>query len=231
MSELIFFATIFVFLALIIAVYKIFGKTGIHVYTVFSLLMCNVGGLKCINIFGCPISSGIIFYASTYLATDILSENHGRKEAEKAVKYSFTIMMIWMLATQAVLLFKPHKSDIFGPHLDVILGFAPRLFIASSAAFLLSQMFDVFMYHFIWKKTGNNKTKLYLRNNIATILSQAIDTATVVIVGFYGIHTTQTLIGIIISSFLFKSLIALLDTPFLYLARMLKTEKVTAKEI
>lgn len=228
MNELIFFATTFVFLALIIAIYKIFGKTGVHVYTVFSTLICNIGSLKCVDIFGCPITPGIIFYASTYLATDILSENHGKKEAKKAVRYSFAIMMIWMLATQAVLLFKPNKGDVFGPHLDAILGFSPRLFIASSAAFLLSQTFDVFMYHFIWGKTGNNKTKLYLRNNVATILSQAIDTATVIIVGFFGVYTTQTLIGVMISSFLFKSLIALLDTPFLYIARMLKTNVIKA---
>lgn len=231
-NEMFFLLVTLVYLALVVVAYKLFGKNGMYIYSVFSTIICNIGVCRMTDIFGLSTSAGTIFYAANYLATDILSENHGKKEAQKAVWYSFFTMMVWILATQCVVFLKPSASDHMSSSLNKILGFSPFIFISSAAAFLLSQTFDVFMYHFLWEKTGNNKTMLWLRNNVATCLSQAIDTVAMSAgLVLFGIYSLKAAIAFTLGKYVIKVIIALLDTPFAYLARMLKNkgEKVSSE--
>lgn len=219
-NELIFAINVLFYLSTVLVLYKIFGKNGLFVYSVFSTLLASVAVCKCFSLFGFTANAGIVQYAVTFLITDILSEKYGKKEAGKAVWYSISAMLLWVVGTQLALLFIPNSmtknmSDV----LNSIFGLTPRIFIASMVANVCSQNFDVFMYHFIWKKTGNNKQFLWLRNNGSTTISQAIDTVVFIFLAFWGVYPAGTVLNLLFTTYIFKALVAILDTPFIYLAR------------
>tara|TARA_B100000902_G_C27106999_1_gene811672 strand:- start:545 stop:955 length:411 start_codon:yes stop_codon:yes gene_type:complete len=98
-----------------------------------------------------------------------------------------------------------------------LFDFTPRFVLGSLLAYLLSQRFDVWIFHVIKKKTQGHH--LWLRNNVSTILSQAIDTVIYGVVVWWGVVDFTTAMQLALAKYFFKILIALIDTPFIYLAR------------
>ena len=222
-NELIFALNVLFYLGTVLVLYKVFGKNGLFVYSVFSTLLASVAFCKCFSLFGFTANACIVQYAVTFLITDILSEKYGKKEAGKAVWYSISAMLLWVIGTQLALLFTPisatkNMSDV----LNSIFGLTPRIFVSSMVANICSQNFDVFMYHFIWKKTGNNKRFLWLRNNGSTTVSQLIDTVVFILLAFWCMYPAGTVLNLLFTTYIFKALVAILDTPFIYAARKIK---------
>ncbi|MBQ9505046.1 MAG: queuosine precursor transporter [Lachnospiraceae bacterium] len=218
-NELIFVLMALIYLGSVLLLYKVFGKNGLYAYAVFGTLLGNIAVCKCVDLFGLSTTAGSVLYASTFLVTDILSEKYGKREASKAVAYSFSIMVLWMLGTQLLLLFTPNANDYINESLKVVFGLVPRITIASLIGFIVSQNLDVFLYHLIWSKTGGTKAKLWLRNNGSTLTSQAADTVLFTTIAFWGVYPTNVFFSIMITTYLFKAVVALLDTSFIYWAR------------
>lgn len=221
-NELIFIVTVLVYLGSVLLLYKLFGKNGLYAFAIFGTLLGNIAVCKCVDLFGLSTTAGNVLYASTFLVTDILSEKYGKKDASKAVSYSFAVMLLWTLGTQLILLFTPNENDYISESLKVVFGLVPRITFASLAGFVCSQYLDVFLYHFIWNKTGGGKAMLWLRNNGSTLTSQAIDTVIFTTLAFWGVYPTNVFFSILITTYLFKAVVALLDTPFMYWARSIK---------
>jgi len=221
-NELIFIITVLIYLGSVLLLYKFFGKNGLFAFAIFGTLLGNIAVCKCIDLFGLSTTAGNVLYASTFLVTDILSEKYGKKEAHKAVMYSFSVMLLWLLGTQLILLFTPNANDYINESLKVVFGLVPRITIASLVGFICSQNIDVVLYHFIWKKTGDNKSKLWLRNNGSTLISQLIDTVIFAFLAFFGTYPTNVFTSILVTTYLFKAIVALVDTPFIYIARKIK---------
>lgn len=221
-NELIFILTILIYLGSVLVLYKLFGKNGLFAFAIFGTLLGNIAVCKCIDLFGVSTTAGNVLYASTFLVTDILSEKYGKKEATKAVKYSFSIMILWLIGTQMILQFTPNANDYIQDSLGVVFGLVPRITIASLIGFLCSQNIDVFLYHHIWKKTGDDRSKLWMRNNGSTLCSQAVDTVIFTTLAFWGTYPTNVFLSILLTTYLFKAIVGLLDTPFIYFARKLK---------
>ncbi len=218
-NELIFIITVIVYLGSVLGLYKIFGKNGLYAYAVFGTLLGNIAVCKNVDIFGVATTAGSVLYASVFLVTDILSEKYGKKEASRAVAYSFSIMVLWMVGTQLTLWFTPNANDYINDSLKTVFGLVPRITVASLAGFVCSQNLDVFLYHFIWNKTGNSSAKLWLRNNGSTLTSQLVDTAVFAFIAFWGVYPVSVFFSILITTYLFKAIVALADTPFIYWAR------------
>lgn len=218
-NELIFILTVLIYLGSVLGLYKLFGKNGLYAFAVFATLLGNIAVCKNVDIFGFATTAGNVLYAATFLVTDILSEKYGKKDAARAVGYSLSIMVLWMLGTQLILWFTPNASDYINESLKTVFSLVPRITIASLVGFVCSQYLDVFLYHFIWSKTGNSKAKLWLRNNGSTLISQFIDTAIFISLAFWGVYPADVFFSILITTYLFKAAVALLDTPFMYWAR------------
>ena len=75
------------------------------------------------------------------------------------------------------------------------------------------------LYHAIWNRTGNGRGGLWIRNNGSTLTSQAVDTVIFTTLAFWGVYPAQVFFSILLTTYLFKAVVALLDTPFMYLAR------------
>lgn len=217
LNELLWIGFAFLDLTLTLLLYRFFGRAGIYGVIVFNLLLCNIQVLKTVTLFGLTTTLGNILYAGVFLATDMLSEFYGRKEAQRGVLLGFTVVVLATLYMQIALLFSPAEGDFAQPHLSAIFGLLPRLAIASICAYLISQMHDVWAFEF-WKKKTQGRF-LWLRNNASTLVSQLLDSAVFCLIAFWGVFPVPVLLEIMFTTYLFKGVVALLDTPFMYIAR------------
>ncbi len=173
-----------------------------------------------IEIFGSKlfeISVGILPYPITFLITDLISEIYGKKRANDVVVAGifasfFSMLIIYTSNAVPATPWSPVQDNIF----STVFGSTAIAVFASMMAYLLAQFVDIHIYHF-WKILTKGK-HLWLRNNFSTFLSQFVDTATVLLLlCSFGKIEWDKFTGLLIAGFLFKVLVALFDTPFLYL--------------
>jgi len=209
---------------LFLLAYKFFGKLGVFVWIVAATILANIQVTKLIYIFGLEANLGNIMYGTIFLGTDVLNELFGKKEARKAVYIGFSVMLITVVTMTIAVKFTPHPEDFAQGSLATIFGYMPRLLLASLTAFIVSQLIDVNVFDKIKEKLPENKY-LWVRNNLSTMFSQFVDTIIFVPLAFLGEVSTDVLIGLIISTYLIKVLVAALDTPFIYLIKKVKPLK------
>ena len=184
-----------------------------------SLVTCNLIANKFVTVnLGFKvfiISAGILPYPLTFLVTDLISEIYGQKKANLVVFSGFVasifvLSFLWLGAQ-----FNSIPNSIVNDFTyNTVFQNAWRLITASMVAYLFAQFIDVRVFHF-WKKLTNGK-HLWLRNNGSTIASQLIDTTLVISILFVGVWDTNQILSAIIDGWIFKMLIALLDTPIIY---------------
>ena len=207
----------------VIIFFRLFGKTGLYCWMVLATVAANIEVTIVVDAFGMEQTLGNILFASTFLATDILSETVGRKAANKAVYISIATTVSFIVISQSWMLYTPSASDFAHEPITKVFANTPRIMIASLVVYAIVQLFDVFAYHFIWEKTtklcNDSKRFLWLRNNLATMTSQLINAVLYTYFAFYGMYSNETLINIIISSLVIFIFTSLLDTPAVYFAR------------
>ena len=230
MNELLLAGSVLLIYGTVLAAYRLFGKNGLYAMTVAATILANIEVLIVINAFGMEQTLGNVMFASTYLITDILSENEGKKYASKAVKLGVFASVIMFLFSQYWLLYTPADSDWAAEHIRAVFSTTPRLLLASFLGYAVSQRFDVWLYHRIWafteKKSGSKRAYLWLRNNGSTMVSQLINTIIFTTAAFAGWYDTKTFISIMISSYVIYIFTSLLDTPAVYIARMMKEKEM-----
>ncbi len=207
-------------LSMVVLMYKLFGKYGMYAVVVMSSIICNIQVVKLVNLFGMTATLGNIVYASNFFATDVLSEYYGKKEARRAVLLGFSMLVVATLWMQLALLFKPSLEDFSQEHLSAIFSLMPRISLASLTAYIIAQLHDVWAFHF-WKEKTKGK-HLWLRNNASTMVSQLIDSVVFTTLAFLGVVDPKTFWSILATTYLFKLIVAAVDTPFIYLTRVIK---------
>jgi len=163
------------------------------------------------------LSVGILPYPITFLITDLISEIYGKIAANRVVTAgifaSFFSMGILLIADYVPAM---ESSPVDNATFTQVFSLSPLAVLASMIAYLLAQFVDIRIYHF-WKKLTNGKM-LWLRNNFSTFASQFLDTFSVVfLLSVFGILPWDLFFGLVLSGFIFKVVVALLDTPLLYL--------------
>ncbi len=217
-----------VFGALVLA-FKFFGKSGVYVMSAVCTVLANIEVVVLVNAFGMEQTLGNILFAATFLATDILSECYGKKEADRAVNMGIFLSVFFILLTQCWVRYVPAETDFAMPSVITLFSNTPRLMLASILVYAVSQRLDVALYHKFWqlteKHSGNRRGYMWLRNNAATLISQLVNTVLFNTAAFAGVHSMGTLVNIIISSYVIYLFTSLLDTPFLYIARKLAADR------
>ena len=203
--------------AAILAVYRFFGKTGLYCWIPIACILANIQVLKLVEIFGITATLGNIIYGSSFLVTDILSENYGKESARKAVIIGFIALLSMTVLMNMALLFEPSPGDFAQGSLESIFSLMPRIALASFAAYLVSQTHDVWAYHF-WKKKKPEFKFIWLRNNLSTLVSQLIDTVVFTFIAFWGSLSGRLFAEVLMTTYLFKIITALADTPLVYIA-------------
>jgi len=207
-------------LGLVTLIYRFFGKTGLYVVIVASIITANIQVVKTVEIFGFVATLGNVLYGSIFFATDILSEVYGKKAARRGVWLGFIGMLLMTLWMQLGLKFIPHASDFAQGSLSTIFDLMPRIAAGSMVAYLASQHHDIWAFLY-WKKRTKGRL-LWLRNNASTMVSQAIDSAIFCSIALWGLYDTNTWLQILLSTYVMKLIVAAVDTPFLYLAKKIR---------
>ncbi len=216
-NELLWFIALFLNFGFILLFYRLLGKTGLFVWIPMSVVLANIEVLKTVQLFGLTNTLGNIIYATSFLATDILSENYTRKDATRAVTAGFFTLVAMTVLMNVSILFKPAESDFINEHLKAVFSIMPRIAFASMTAFLISQYHDIWAYGF-WKKRFPSVRHIWIRNNASTMVSQLIDSAVFTLLAFTGTFPAGILFEIIITTYLMKWLVAVFDTPCVYIA-------------
>lgn len=218
-NEMLFIVQTLVILSLTLVAFR-FGKQYLMAWVGASMVLANIFVTKQITLFGLDATGGNVFYASVFLATDLLNEHYTTEDAKDAVKIGFLASLLYLIGTQFLIRYLPSEYDTAHNGMQVIFAFAPRIIVASMCAYLLSQFHDVWLYQLIHAKTGQKF--LWLRNNGSTWLSQLIDSVIFSVVAFLGTFPGSVVWQIILSTYLLKIGVALLDTPFMYLSYHVK---------
>src|SRR5690606_17115674 len=198
--------------------YKFFGKTGLFAWVAISTVLANIQVTKTIEIIGLTATLGNSLYASTFLATDILNEKYGKKEAKKAVWLGFSSLLIMVSVMQLGIKFIPDESDIANEALQTIFGLVPQIAIASMIAYLTSQHLDVLIFTAL-RKVFPKDSQFWIRNNGSTLISQLLDTLIFTSIAFYGVFPFDVSIQICISMYILKFIVSVLATSFGYSAK------------
>jgi uncharacterized integral membrane protein (TIGR00697 family) len=183
-------------------------------------VLANIITAKNAEIIGLSTAIGTVMFASTFLATDILSECYSIEDAKKAVKLGLFSDVLLIVATQIALMYKPSAFDYAHDAMKTLFSLNLRISIASAVMYYVANMADIYIFNRIKQRTEGRA--LWLRNNISTILCNCLENFGFIGIAFAGIYDLQTIITIAVSTSIIEALVAVCDTPFLYMARRIK---------
>ncbi len=225
-NEVLWFVLMLACFAGITLAYRLFGKTGLYVWVAMAIILANIQVAKLIRFFGLVTAMGNIIYGTTFLATDILTEKYGARAARRAVFIGFFALIATTVIMQITLMFEPDEADTLSPALEQIFSFMPDVLVASLTAYFISQLHDIWAFEF-WKRVTRGKY-LWLRNNASTMVSQLIDNATFTFLFFVVFNPDfvssigyQGIFEIFLTSYIMKLIVAVCDTPFVYISKMI----------
>ena len=251
-TEVVWFIMLVLCFLSILVFLRLFGYVGLYVYSAIAIIAANIQVLKQanFNFFSSinekiipfyepsPIALGTILFASTFLCTDILSEYYGKEKAKKNVLIgfcSFFLMTILMLVTIGIQPAEDEWVSMVQESLAIIFTPMTSIFVASMIAYLISQYFDIWFFSYL--KTVSSNKLLWLRNNVSTAVSSLIDNTIFSIFAWIILNPnpfplSDVIMTFILGVYLLRVFIALLDTPFIYLARyFIPKEKNSSPEM
>ena len=232
-NELLFIIQTIIGLAFTLVAFSM-GRNWLYGYIAVCIVLANIFVTKQITLFGIPATGGNVLYGSIFLATDLLAEHFGKREARQAILLGFGAALFYLIMSQFILKFSPSPDDWGAAEgMATIFDFAPAIVLASLMAYLILQFHDIWAFHWIREKTGGRY--LWLRNNGSTWVSQLIDSVVFSILAFLVLPILfpsaealpfDIVVGIIISTYFLKILVAAIDTPFIYLSHNLPIIKL-----
>lgn len=236
-NEYLFFGSLLFWAGSLLFAFRL-GKIYIYVLIALLTVLMNIFAVKPFEIFGLSTYGGNVMYGIVFLATDLLSEHYGKKEALQGVKIGLLALVAYIVSAVLFVEMVPNLEaegvqDIQNAY-EKIFSPAWVIVIGSLSAYVCSNTFDVYFYHFIRSKTGEKY--LWLRNNLSTLISQLIDTVVFTFLltvldfnlnlGFVNIELIpvfewQFFGEVLIFMYIIKLIVAILDTPFLYLSKVI----------
>jgi len=197
-----------------------FGSWLLYATFAMLVLVSNLMAGKLITIGPAVVPAVVAIYAVTFLCTDAVCELYGKEEAKRVVVGGFVANILALPLIYLVVSWPPTPFQAeFAQQFNAVFGFAPRVILASMAAYLISQTHDVYVY--AWYKEKTKGRYLWFRNNASTLVSQLIDSSLFIFLAFYGVLPTPIVLEMVVFQWLIKAGIALGDTPFLYLVAYL----------
>lgn len=189
-----------------------------------------IGG-KLITVFGVPMSVGILPWPIVFVTTDLINEYFGEKGVRKLslitaslIAYTFVVLFVAMRipAMQGNNLVTDDQfNGVFGQSMWIIVG--------SITAFMVSQLIDVSIFHFVKNKTGDKM--IWLRSTGSTLISQLFDSFIVLGIAFWmtGKMTTEIFIASALTGYFVKMIIAIVLTPLIYLGHSIIEKYIHGK--
>lgn len=165
------------------------------------------------------VPAAVFAYAITFFASDCYTELYGKRSAQALVNVAFVMNfvllgLVWLAIAAPIFADSPVGQEPFAETLAASTG----VVAGSLLAYIVSQNYDVLVFHRLKEYTGG--TRLWLRNVLSTATSQLVDTVIFITVAFWLFQglPTDAVLGLVVGQYLFKLGLVALDTPFVYLA-------------
>ncbi len=190
---------------------------------VTTLIISNIIAVKLVAIADLFLPAAVILFPIAYIFGDILTEVYGYRRARQVIWTGFFCNLLAVIAIYlgGTLPAAPFwAAGVFKTPADAqnayqaILGFTPRLLVASFIAYLIGEFLNSFVLAKL--KLATNGRFLWIRTIGSTLIGQGADSAVFITVAFIGIFTGANLIQAILSQWLFKVAYEILATPFTY---------------
>ncbi|MBQ08604.1 MAG: hypothetical protein CMD96_02310 [Gammaproteobacteria bacterium] len=219
-NEVLFFIVTIIDLLFVLLAWKL-GKEWLYITIIINVILVSTFAAKLIPIFGVVTNVSNTFYAAIFIATDILTEHHGKKVGYRSIWMGFLGLVLFVLLGQFVLQFVHIKdSETVSNAMETLFSAVPRIAVASFIAYAIAQSLDIWLFHYIGVKT--KRKHLWFRNNGSTFVSQLVDSVVFFSLAFAGTVPFKVLVTIIFTGYAVKLIVALLDTPVIYLSYKVK---------
>lgn len=219
MNEILLIVEMVVAFCALLIMKKCFGMTGLFLWIGLATLLANVQVVKSVEMFGISAALGNVLFASVFLATDLLRECYGKEEAKKGVYIGIASVVVFFVFTQITLLYMPNDIDMSQSAMQTVFAMSPRICAASLAMYAISNLMAVTVYDKLHRMCDGKK--MWLRNNVSTILCNCLENFGFSFLAFAGIYPVEDILMIAASGCLIEAGIALCDTPFLYIGKKL----------
>lgn len=216
MNEMLFFAEIMLTFGTVVAAKKAFGKEGLTAWIAIATVLANIMTAKTVTLFGMDTTLGTVLFASTFLATDILTECYGKETAKRAVQVGVLSAIGFIVTSQIALAYTASPYDYASEFMGGLFGLNLRISIASVVMYFIANYVDVLLYDKL--RRAMDGKKMWVRNNVSTILCNGLENFAFIWLAFAGIYPLKEILIIAGSSTLVEVIAAVCDTPFLYLA-------------
>ncbi len=189
------------------------------------LLISNVAAVKLIQfgpdveVFGFPIlpiitDGGAILFPLTYVIGDVLAEVYGLRGARRAIVAGFVMSALASLTFLLVGIAPPAADWGNQAAFDAILGFVPRIVLASLSGYLVGQFLNAWVL--VKLKERSDERGLWARLLGSTLVGEAADTTVFCLVAFWGVITGGTMLNYILVGYVYKVLVEVLVMPITY---------------
>lgn len=208
---------------LILFFLRFFGCAGLYVYNSLAVVIANIQVLKLspFTSLAEPVALGTVVFATIFLTSDIITEHYGKKAAQRGIGICFLAQGMSTLIFLLTLGHEPIPNDPAHHAMEQLFIPSPRLLVASLVAFALSQLFEISLFNKMSELT--NKKFLWLRTNVAMILSALLDnlvfsTLAWVILSPIPVTAHTLIFTYILGTYLARVLISFCSTPVMYLS-------------
>ncbi|MCX5925259.1 MAG: queuosine precursor transporter [Candidatus Dependentiae bacterium] len=215
-NELIFLVqTSVISIAALAALYL--GKEALVAFICLVCIMANLLIIKQTMLFGFNATCADAFTIGATLGLNLLQEYFGRTITRKTIWINFFLLIFYAIMSQIHLAYVPSVADSAHDSFKAILGFMPRIVVASFTVYLIAQMVDYLVYGFL--KHICVDRFLIARNYGSMMVSQLVDTILFSFLGLYGI--VDNIGEIIVVSYFIKVVAIGIASPFVALSRII----------
>ena len=178
------------------------------------LLISNISAVKLIQVGPLILDGGAFLFPLAYILGDVLSEVYGLKATRKAIWLGFIASITASLVFWIVQLTPAPDAWENQEAFESVLGFVPRIVLASLVAYVIGQMLNAWVLVKI--KARTNESKLWLRLIGSTLVAQLADTLIFCTIAFYGVITGIDFLNYVIVGYVFKVVVEIVVMPITY---------------
>lgn len=178
------------------------------------LVISNIGAVKLISVGPLILDGGAFLFPLVYITGDVLSEVYGFKAARKTIFIGFAMAILAAVTFWLVQLSPPGGGWDNQAAYEAILGFVPRIVLASVCGFLVGQLLN--SYVLVKIKARTNEGSLWVRLIGSTVVGELADTVVFCTIAFYGIITGVDFLNYVLVGYLYKTLLEVVLLPITY---------------
>ncbi len=187
-----------------------FGRSALVAFVCIACILANLFVLKQTTLFGLNATCSDAFTIGATIGLNLLQEYFGKAIARKTIWINFFLLVFYAVMSQLHLWYVPSSFDTTQSEFTALLGFMPRIVIASFTVYLIAQTADYYLYG--WLKRVWTSRLLVIRNYASISISQFLDTVLFSFLGLYGI--IENIGEVILISYAIKLVAIFVATPF-----------------